>query len=116
MTYSPGMTDTSETRPFDAKASEELLKKLHDLGPDDTLPVVLRVRAPQDQFESVLNECLDEVIETAAVLRTSVSEYDIYIDKTKGLIHARVIPNLARDLVQRDDLFWSVGWDSDRWR
>ena len=110
------MTQTSETRPFDAQASDEVLKKLHGLSENDSLPVVLKVRAPGDDFSLVLDDCWQEVIESAAALRTSVSEYDTYIDKTRGYIHIRVNAHLGRSLVQRDDLFWFVGWDSDRWR
>lgn len=110
------MKETTETREFDAKASEEVLKKLDGLSEDQTLPVVLKVRAPGDQFDMVLDECWQEIVDSAAALRTSVSDYDSYVDKKQGFIHVRVNPHLGRSLIQRDDLFWFVGWDADRWR
>lgn len=110
------MTDTTETRPFDLAAAEEVLRKLQDLQENDSLPILLRVRAPDDRFDLVLDDCYQEIIDSATALRTSISEYDSYIDKTHGVMRVRANAHLGRALIQRDDLFWHVGWDSDRWR
>lgn len=112
----PQIPQTTENRPFDRAACQTVLASLHGLEPDDTVALVLHARAPDDDFELVLDECWERVVDLAAALRTSVSDRDVFIDKTHGALHVRATPNFTRALVQETNYFWAVTIDQDRWR
>ena len=110
------MNETTETREFDSAAAEDVLNRVQGLGEDETIALILSIRAPDDDFGQVLDECWHEIENQAKMLDVTVSEFDSFIDQKSGKIHLKANANLARMLTQRDDFFHSVAYDDSRWR
>ena len=109
------MNETTEHRPFDTAAADDVVNRARSMGPEDKIALVLKIRAPEDDFASVLDECWAEIEAQAELVGVALSEFDSALDAQKGQIHLRADMNLARLLSQRDDYFWSVAYDDSRW-
>lgn len=126
-------TDTM-SQPFDEGAAKEVSRKAselmsqlstalseikdgEDLPEQDTLSLVLKVRAPEDNFSLVMDDCWNRVTFLNDSLGLEPISYEAsYLDLSSGSIHFRAPANLALALVQEEDYFQSVGLDTNRWR
>lgn len=126
-------TDTM-SQPFDEASAQEVNKKASalmaqlsvslaekdekdELPPQDVLSLVLKVRAPENNYALVMDECWSRVLMLNDLLGLEPIPYDSsYLDLSQGSIHVRTPANLALALTQEEDYFQSVALDANRWR
>lgn len=126
-------TDTM-TKPFDEDSAREVNKKasalmsqlsqaLSEKGDDEELPeqetlsLVLQVRAPEDNYALVMDECWERIVMLNDLQDLPPISYEAsYLDASTGAIHLRAPANLALALTQEEDYFQSVALDTNRWR
>lgn len=104
MTTKPSSFD----RPFDTDAADSVLKRVASMDADAKLPLVLSVRAFEDNFRPAMADCENQLSVLSQALGERVSVFDTYHDVNLGTIEVTVSANLARALVQEQDYFWSV--------
>lgn len=119
-------------RPFDAESAEKVVNKASDfmsqlskdlqkdpeeMPESETLSLVLKVRAPEDKFSMVMDDCWARVALLASTLDLApISADTSYMDQSQGTIHLVVPANLALALAQEQDYFHCVALDTNRWR
>ncbi len=105
---------TSETRPFNATAAQDVVEKASSSTADAQLGVVLSVRAEDDNYAAVMNEYLDDIKKLAHTVHETIDSFDTFVDENTGEIRMKVSPNFSLLLVQSNDMFWSVALDDRR--
>ena len=102
---------------FDEAAADAVRSHVQQIAALETVPLALTV-APVEgaAIETLLDESWMEVEREADAVKSIISEFDVFMDKRRGIIHLRADRALAMALVQRDDFFSRVAIDDERHR
>lgn len=92
---------------------EEHLNDFYPKNDDDIplpllVPVALHVRAPDNNFKMVMDECLTFLRIEFLNNNVPYPEMGIYSDIRNGIIHVSLTPNMIRSIGSSDDLFWKL--------
>lgn len=112
---------TTENKEFDTESLSRFLSFVLEKesewaktneGKDDVqplfIPTALSVRAPNDNFAIVMDECLAFIKVEFLTQKLPFPEMGIFTDTRHGVIHVALTPPMARSAGQLQDLFWKV--------
>lgn len=103
--------------PFDEAAAEAARSHAAQIDDLEMVPLALTVQPVEGaKMEALLDECWMEIEREADAVESAVSQFDVFMDKARGVIHMRAGRALVMALTQRSDFFSRVALDEARYR